>query len=222
MRQPKALSEASPDATADAADAADSLAARVRRAYVPLALAGALPRRRRLAAKRALDLAALTLASPLLLLALPFALVAILLARVRLRRRLFVSLTCATRGGRFFRLRQLAPGDPDAHRPGAVAGAWLSESRLTRWLALAPVVSGKMSLVGPTPWTVAACAALPASELARLAVAPGVIRLRPVGRLRRLARTQSEAEARYVTAGSLWMDVEQVAAAVLLPRRRFP
>jgi hypothetical protein len=45
--------------------------------------------------------------------------------------------------------------------------------------------------------------------------------LRPVGRLGRLARTQAEAELRYVTAGSLWMDIEQIVGAALAPHRRF-
>ena len=222
MRQRRALTEAPPDSPAAEAGVVDALAERVRRAYVPLALAGALPRRRWLAAKRALDLAALALASPLLLLALPFALAATLLAQVRLRRRPIVSCDCATRGGRVFRLRQLAPGDPDAERRAPTPDAWLSDSRLARWPALVSVLSGKLSLVGPAPWTLTAFAARPTSELVRLAVAPGVIRLRPVGRLRRLASTLSEAEARYVTAGSLWMDVDQLAGAVFLPWRRFP
>ena len=221
MRQRRALTEAPPESTPDGASEANALAERVRRAYVPLALAGALPRRRWLAAKRALDLAALALASPLLLLALPFALAAALLAQVRLRRRPIVSLDCATRDGRVFRLRQVAVGRADSELRDPAPDAWLSDSRLARWPALVSVLSGKLSLVGPAPWTLAAFAARPTSELARLAVAPGMIRLRPVGRLRRLASTRSEAEARYVTAGSLWMDVEQLAAAVFLPWRRF-
>ena len=45
MRQRRALTEAPPDSTAAEAGVVDALAERVRRAYVPLALAGALPRR---------------------------------------------------------------------------------------------------------------------------------------------------------------------------------
>jgi lipopolysaccharide/colanic/teichoic acid biosynthesis glycosyltransferase len=78
-----------------------------------------------------------------------------------------------------------------------------------------------MSLVGPAPWCAEAFDGRPASELARLSVQPGLLRLRPVGRLRRLARTQAEAELRYVTAGSLWMDIEQIVGAALAPHRRF-
>ncbi|HEX2350004.1 MAG TPA: hypothetical protein VHI51_16330, partial [Ktedonobacterales bacterium] len=62
VRQPAAT-------TADSATAArDALAERLRSAYVPLALAGALSRRRKRTMKRALDLA---LAAPLLVCALP-------------------------------------------------------------------------------------------------------------------------------------------------------
>lgn len=192
----------------------DALAERMRGAYVPLALAGALPRRRWLLIKRALDL---TLAAPLLVFALPLMLVVSLAARVRYHRRAIFTLVCATRAGRVFRLRQFGAERATSER----SDAWLSDRRLSRAPALLNVLSGAMSLVGPAPWRVEDFAGRPASELARLSVRPGLLRLRPVGRLGRLASTQAEADLRYVTAGSLWMDIEQIVGAALLSRRRF-
>lgn len=208
VRQPAATTPNS--ATA----ARDALAERLRGAYVPLALAGALARRRNRAMKRALDL---LVAAPLLACALPLMLAASLVVRVRYRRRAIVALACATRGGRVFRLRQIRLRDAESAWPDA----WLSDAPMSRAPALWSVLSGAMSLVGPAPWRIESFAGRPASELARLDAKPGLLRLRPVGRLRRLAHTQAEAELRYVTTGSLWMDIEQVMAAALLPRRRF-
>lgn len=201
--------------TSDGAAATrDALAERMRGAYVPLALAGALPRRRRRFFKQALDL---TLAAPLLVIALPLMLAVSLAVRVRYHRRAIVTLACAAHAGRVFRLRQFGADGPTSER----SDAWLSDARLSRAPALLSVLSGAMSLVGPAPWRVEAFDGRPASELARLSVRPGLLRLRPVGRLGRLARTQAEAELRYITTGSLWMDIEQIAGAALLPRRRF-
>jgi lipopolysaccharide/colanic/teichoic acid biosynthesis glycosyltransferase len=197
-----------------AVEAGEALAKRMRGAYVPLALAGVLPRRRWRLIKRALDL---TLTAPLLVCAAPLLLAVSLAVRVRYHRRAIVALPCATRGGRVFRLRQLGANDPVAQRPDA----WLSDGRVSRAPALLSVLGGAMSLVGPAPWRVEAFDGRPASELARLSVQPGLLRLRPVGRLGRLARTQAEAELRYVTAGSLWMDIEQIVGAALAPHRRF-
>lgn len=194
--------------------ARDALAGRLRSAYVPLALAGALPRRRNRAMKRALDL---MVAAPLLVCALPLLLAASLAVRVRYYRRAIVALACATRGGRVFLLRQIRLRNAESARPDA----WLSDARMSRAPALLSVLGGAMSLVGPAPWRVEAFAGRSASELARLDAKPGLLRLRPVGRLRRLARTQAEAELRYVTTGSLWMDIEQVMGAALRPRSRF-
>jgi lipopolysaccharide/colanic/teichoic acid biosynthesis glycosyltransferase len=197
-----------------AVEAGEALAKRMRGAYVPLALAGVLPRRRWRRIKRALDL---TLTAPLLVCAAPLLLAVSLAVRVRYHRRAIVALVCATRGGRAFRLCQLGANDPAAQRPDA----WLSDGRVSRAPALLSVLGGAMSLVGTAPWCVEAFDGRPASELARLSVQPGLLRLRPVGRLGRLARTQAEAELRYVTAGSLWMDIEQIAGAALAPHRRF-
>lgn len=211
--------------------AADSLplVARMRRAYVAHALAGLLPQRRWWWLKRALDL---ILALPLLIVSLPLSLAFVLSARVRFHQRATITRRCATRGGAAFTLRQFrragdASGETSAHDGDGLAGAaladaWLSASRLARLPALWSVVTGEMSLIGPAPCAIAEFSGRPAGELARLYVAPGLARLRPVGRLRRLAATQAEADLRYVTHGSLWMDCEQLAAAALMPSRQFP
>ncbi|MGH2501309.1 MAG: sugar transferase, partial [Ktedonobacterales bacterium] len=155
------------------------MAKRMRGAYVPLALAGVLPRQRWRLIKRALDL---SLTAPLLVLAAPLLLAVSLAVRVRYHRRAIVrraivALACATRGGRVFRLHQLGANDPAAQRPDA----WLSDGHVSRAPALLSVLGGAMSLVGPAPWRVEAFDGRPASELARLSVQPGLLRLRPVG-----------------------------------------
>ncbi|HEY7849985.1 MAG TPA: sugar transferase [Ktedonobacterales bacterium] len=204
------------DATADGLP----LAARLKRAYVSHALAGLLPRQRRWRLKRALDLA-LTL--PLLIVAAPLGLASALSVWVRFHQRAMRTQRCAARGGVAFTLRQLqvVARRAPAHADPSPTDAWLCESPLARVTALWRVIDGTMSLVGPAPWTIDALAGQPIGALARLYVAPGVTRLRPFGRLRRLATTQAEADLRYITHGSLWMDIEQLIAATLTPRRRF-
>jgi len=204
-----------------------SLATRMRRAYVAHALASLLPQRRHWRLKRALDLA---LILPLLVGALPLSLAIALSVWVRFHQRVIITQHCATRGGAVFTLRQFrsirsaggATSTPPAHDGPGLQDAWLSASRLARLPALWSVARGEMSLVGPAPCASAELAERPVGELARLYVAPGVVRLRPVGRLRRLAASQTEADLRYVTYGSLWMDCEQLAAAVFMPSRQFP
>jgi lipopolysaccharide/colanic/teichoic acid biosynthesis glycosyltransferase len=222
-RRRHSLSDMPPDSPPHAA-ASRSLAASMRRAYVAHALAGLLPQRRHSRLKRALDLA---LVLPLLVGALPLSLAIVLSVWVRFHQRAIISQRCATRGGAVFILRQFrsaggAANTSSAHGDAGLGGAWLSASRLARLPALWSVARGEMSLVGPAPCTLAELARRPVGELARLYVAPGVARLRPVGRLRRLATSQAEADLRYVTHGSLWMDFEQLAAAVFMPGRQFP
>jgi lipopolysaccharide/colanic/teichoic acid biosynthesis glycosyltransferase len=208
-------------------DASQPLAARMRRAYVTHALAGWLPQRRHWRLKRALDLAVLL---PLLVGALPLSLVIALSVWVRFHQRAIITRHCATRGGVVFNLRQFrsfrsagsAANTPPASDDPGLPDAWLSASRLARLPALWSVARGEMSLVGPAPCAIAQVAERPVGELARLYVVPGVARLRPVGRLRRLAASQAEADLRYVTHGSLWMDCEQLAAAIFTPSHQFP
>ncbi len=217
----------SPDTPSDATDSRP-LAARMRRAYVAHALAGLLPQRRHWRLKRALDLAFIL---PLLVGALPLSLAIALSVWVRFHQRAIITQRCATTGGAVFTLRQFrsfrsAGGatntPPAAHDGAGLRGAWLSASRLARLPALWSVARGEMSLIGPAPCAITELAERPVGELARLYVAPGVARLRPVGRLRRLAASQTEVDLRYVTHGSLWMDCEQLAAAVFMPSRQFP
>jgi O-antigen biosynthesis protein WbqP len=198
--------EALPDAAPDSANMTGSgaLTERLKRAYVAHALADALPRRRHWLPKRALDL---VVALPLLIIALPLSLAITLSFWVRFHRRATVAGLYAGRGGRIFTLRLRDAVSGEAH-PDALSALWR-------------VVTGEMSLVGPAPWPSAAFTGRPARELARLYVAPGALRLRPIGRLRRLDVTQAEADLRYVTDGSLWLDIEQLAAATLAPSRRF-
>ncbi len=210
---------AAPDAIVVTADGLP-IAARLERAYVAHALAGLLPRQRRWRLKRALDLA-LTL--PLLIVAAPLGLASALSVWVRFHQRAMRTQCCAARGGVAFTLRQLqlAAHETPAHVDAGPTDAWLCASPLARAPALWSILDGTMSLVGPAPWTIDALSGQPISALARLYVAPGVMRLRPSGQLRRLATTQAEADLRYVTHGSLWMDIEQLFAATLTPRRRF-
>jgi lipopolysaccharide/colanic/teichoic acid biosynthesis glycosyltransferase len=205
-------------------DASLPLAARMRRAYVAHALAGWLPQRRHWRLKRALDIAVLL---PLLVGALPLSLVIALSVWVRFHQRAIITQRCATRGGAVFTLRQFrsagsATNTPTAHDSAGLTDAWLSASRLARLPALWSVARGEMSLVGPAPCAIAQVAERPIGDLARLYVVPGVARLRPIGRLRRLAASQAEADLHYVMHGSLWMDCEQLAAAVFTPSRQFP
>jgi lipopolysaccharide/colanic/teichoic acid biosynthesis glycosyltransferase len=201
-------------AALDSARSIDSapLVERLRRAYVGHALAGLLPGRRRWLPKRALDL---VIALPLLIAALPVSLAISLRYWIRFHRRATITALCAGRSGRVFALRRYrtAPSDP-------VAGSQPQPGALSTLSVLWRVLTGEMSLIGPAPWTVAAFTGRPAYELARLYVAPGALRLRPVGRLRQLATTQAEADRLYVTHGSLVIDIEQLAAA-LRPSRRF-
>lgn len=202
----------------DNADERNDPAERLRRAYVAHALDDTLPRRRQQGVKRALDLAC---ALPLFIASLPLRLVVALSLRVRWRQAAVVTSRCAGRGGRPFPLRQfrVAPGEPTAESASA-ASAWLSAARLGKLPALWNILTGELSLVGPAPLTCAACMRCPIDKLARLYVAPGALSLRPVGRLRQ-ATSQTEADLRYITQGSLWMDLQQIWAAVFLPNRRF-
>ena len=204
----------------DPAETRHTPAERLKRAYVAHALAGLLPRRRTWMAKRAFDVI-VTLA--LLVVAAPVCLVATLSLRVRFHGRATVMHSCGGRSGTRFELRQFRAAPDAATSVDAVEpSAWISEARLAKLPALWHALAGQMSLVGPAPWTCESLAACPPGELARLYVAPGVLRLRPVGRLRRLATTQAEAELLYVAHGSLWMDLQQLWAAVFLVDRRFP
>ena len=207
---PTTSPDVSPDMLPDA-PASRFLTARMRRAYVAHALAGLLPQRRHWRLKRALDLA---LILPLLVGAAPLSLAIALSVWVRFHQRAISARRCATRGD--------AANTPPACDGAGLTDAWLNASRLARLPALWSVVRGEMSLVGPAPCALAQFAERPVGELARLYVAPGVTRLRPVGRLRRLATNQAEADLRYITYGSLWMDCEQLAAAVFMPSRQFP
>lgn len=210
------------DDAADTTTGATSLAERLRRAYVAHALADALPTRRSWALKRALDLA---IALPLALLTAPLWLVVALLLWARYRQPPLVTRVCGARGGATCAvpLFRSAP-DTQYHiesQDERSMEVWPSASRLDRLPAIWSVVSGRLSLVGPAPWTLTAYDAAPADALARLQVAPGQVRLRAVGRLGCLAATPAEADRLYVTHGSLWMDLEQLAAAALMRRRYF-
>jgi lipopolysaccharide/colanic/teichoic acid biosynthesis glycosyltransferase len=215
---------ATPRPDADAAErgsisTAGPLADRLRRAYVAHALTDALPRRRSWLLKRLLDLGVVI---PLALVTLPIFLCMALWLWLRFHHRPTVTRVCAMRGGVAFTVRQFrAVATSDSHLESQPS-AWLSDAWAMRLPALWSVVRGKMSLVGPAPWLFAAYDAVPTDALARLSVAPGMLRLRPVGRLGRLAATQADADLRYVTHGSIWMDLEQIAAAALMPGRRFP
>ncbi len=192
-----------------------ALAERLSRAYVAHALVGALPRRRAQRSKRTLDLA---LALPIYVLTAPLRFTAAIPFWLREHRRANVPSACAGCGGRAFTMRQM---DQPAQRL-TTPNAWLGASQLAKTPALAHVLSGHMSLVGPAPWTLEAIASQwDKRDLARLYVAPGVITLRPFGALRRLATTQAEADLRYVTHGSLMIDVQQIWAAAFLYRRRY-
>lgn len=192
-----------------------ALAERLSRAYVAHALVGALPRRRARLPKRALDL---LLAPPIYLFTAPLRLTAALPYWLRARRCVTIQSTCAGYRGRIFTLRQLDQRPASASTPG---NAWLGASQLAKSPALAHVLRGSMTLVGPAPWT---CDAIETQwdtrDLARLYVAPGIITLRPIGALRRLA-TQAEADLWYVSHGSFATDAQQIWAATFLPRRRF-
>lgn len=193
-----------------------ALAERLSRAYVAHALGGALPRRRAWLPKRALDLA---LALPVYLLTAPLRVTTTIPYWLRARRRATVRLACAGYGGRAFTLRQI---DQRPSKRLTAPNAWLGASQLAKTPALAHVLSGHMSLVGPAPWTLDAIfSQWDKRDLARLYVAPGVITLRPFGALRRMATTQAEADLRYVTHGSLAIDMQQLWAAAFLPRRRY-
>lgn len=221
QRERRASPASSPRLLTDEPADRRTLAARMRRAYVAHALAGALPARRRWRLKRALDLA---IGLALLVVALPLGLAFALGRLVRFHQWALLSERCAARCGATFILRQFrsARSEAPAHDGAGLADAWRSASRLARLPAVWSVVTGEMSLVGPAPCAIATFNERPIGELARLYVAPGLVRLRPVGRLQRVAATRAEADLRYVTDGSWWMDCEQLAAAALLPRRRFP
>jgi lipopolysaccharide/colanic/teichoic acid biosynthesis glycosyltransferase len=183
------------------------------------ALTDALPRRRSWFLKRALDLG---VAIPLSLVTLPISLCMALWLWLRFHHRPTVTRVCTMRGGVAYSVRQFrVMANSDSHDMSQ-SSAWLSGAWVTRLPALWSVVCGHMSLVGPAPWPFAAYDAVSTDALARLSVAPGLLRLRSVGRLGRLAVTQADADLRYVTHGSLWMDLEQIAAAALMPGRRFP
>lgn len=203
---------------ADATSQAASLQERLRRAYVAHALADALPRRRRWAVKRALDL---TIALPLMLITAPLWLLVALRLRVRYHQRPTVTRVCAARGGVAYAVAMFRSAPDGEYHVEGQNDAWSDASRLTRLPALWSVVIGQMSLVGPAPWLLSAYADAPTEALARLQTAPGLLRLRAVGLLSRLATTEAEADKRYVTHGSLWMDLEQLAAAALMRRRFF-
>ena len=204
----------------DPAETRDSLPERLRRAYVAHALAGLLPRRRVWLVERALDVIT---ALALLVVLAPWSLAATLALRVRFHGRATVTRGCGGERGRRFELRQFRAERDTALTPSAEeTSAWLSDRRQAKLPALWLVFTGQMRLVGPAPWTCEALAACPPRELARLYVAPGLLRLRPIGGLRRLATTQAEAELLYVAHGSLWMDLQQVWAAIFLAGRRFP
>ncbi len=193
-----------------------ALAESLSRAYVAHALVGALPRRRARLPKRTLDL---LLAPPIYLLTAPLRVTAAVPYWLRARRRATVHMACAGYGGRAFTLRQI---DQRPSKRLTAPNAWLGASQLAKTPALAHVLSGHMSLVGPAPWTLDANSSQwDKLDLARLYVAPGVITLRPFGALRRLATTQAEADLRYITHGSLAIDVQQIWAAAFLPRRRY-
>lgn len=202
----------------EAHEQANDLSERLSRAYVTHALAGLLPRRRSWLLKRALDV---SVALALIVATAPARLVVALGLWIRLHQSPIVRRQCAGRGGRVFTLRQFQapPGDSPEQRDDDVS-AWLSASRLARLPALHCALMGDMSLVGPAPSTVEAAMRWPARDLARLYVAPGMLRLRPVGRMRR-AHTQADADLLYVTQGSVWVDAQQVLAAMFLPKRRF-
>lgn len=193
-----------------------ALAERLSRAYVSHALVGALPRRRARAPKRALDL---LLALPIYLLTAPLRFTTAIPYWLRARHRATVHTACAGLGGRAFFLRQM---DQRPAKRIAAQNAWLGASQLAKTPALAHVLSGHMSLVGPAPWAVEDISSQwNKRDFARLYAAPGVITLRPFGALRRLATTQAEADLRYITHGSLAIDIQQIWAATFLPRRRY-
>lgn len=199
-------------------DTSERLSERLTRAYVAHALAGLLPRPRRWLLKRAIECA---LALILYISAAPVSLVVALSLWIRFHGQPHATRRCVGRGGRVFTLWQLqmAPGVAPAGE-ATMRDAWLSASRVAKLPALRCALAGEMSLVGPAPWPVEAAGSWSAHALARLYVAPGILRLRPVGRLRQ-AQTLAEADLLYVTGGSLWMDMQQLLAALLLPQRRF-
>lgn len=232
-----ASGEASALAADLTADLTARLAARLDAAYVRHALEGLLPRRRNVASlgvKRALDL---LLCAPLLAGAWPLLRLWRLSAWLRGARVATITRPCAGRGGAVFALRQAVPlrrgqsGDEAQATGGDGASggeandandAWLAASWLGRAPALANVWAGEMSLVGPAPRLATRALAGPSDDLARLYVAPGLLRLRPVGRLGRVASAADEADLLYVAHGSLWGDLQQVWAAVRWPARHFP
>lgn len=194
------------------------LTSRLSRAYVTHALAGTLPRRRAHALKRAFDI---SLATPLYVIAAPLRLAAASSVWLRSHRRATVSVDCGGRGGAPFTLRQLALAQTPSSPLPPTPVAWITDGRVAKTPALLHVVTGRMSLVGPTPRTLQSLTNGASLDLARLYAAPGLLTLRPFGALRALAATQDEADLRYVTAGSLRMDIEQVWAALVLPGLRF-
>lgn len=206
------------DDSADATRQVASLQERLRRAYVAHALADALPRRRNWAMKRALDLA---IALPLALITAPLWLLVAVRLRGRYHQRPTITRMCAARGGAAYALAMFRSAPDGEYHEEGQKDVWPDASRLTRLPALWSVVTGQMSLVGPAPWLLSAYADAPTDALARLQTAPGLLRLRAFGLLNRLATTEAEADKRYVTHGSLWMDLEQLAAAALMRRRIF-
>lgn len=194
--------------------ARDDVTQRFLRAYVRHALAGRLPRRRFMAVKRALDLA---MAIPLWLLSAPAVALTTVWLWARFHRRATTQVTCAGRDAQIFTLSQFRLTSNSL--PSPQGDAWLSASRLAKYPALAQVLSGRMSLVGPAPMPVAELASV--TDLARLYRAPGLLRLRPVGKLARLASTQQEADLAYIAHGSLPTDLGQLWAALFLRSRRF-
>jgi N-acetylglucosaminyldiphosphoundecaprenol N-acetyl-beta-D-mannosaminyltransferase len=117
-------------------------------------------------AKRVSDVA---LATALLVLCVPVALVILAPLRPRLLPRMAATL-CAGRAGRPFLLRReiLRSGESAATR-------WLARSALPHWPALLAILAGHISFVGPRILDARAADALPAPDRDRFSVPPGLV-----------------------------------------------